>query len=226
MRGIELVCFDMAGTTVVDDGQVPQAFVTALAEHGIAVGNSDIRNVRGASKRQAILDLLPEGPDRSEKARKALASFREHLARLYQGTVREIPGASGTFRWLRSRGVRVALNTGFDRESAQMLLEALRWREGTVDAVVCGDDVARGRPAPDMILRCMDLLKVAHAGSVANVGDTVLDLQAGHNAGVRWNIGVLTGAHERALMAAQPHTHLLSSVAELPELFGEASSSR
>jgi len=226
MRGIELVCFDMAGTTVVDDGQVPQAFVTALAEHGIAVGNSDIRNVRGASKRQAILDLLPEGPDRSEKARKALASFREHLARLYQGTVREIPGASGTFRWLRSRGVRVALNTGFDRETAQMLLEALRWGQGVVDAVVCSDDVERGRPAPDMILRCMDLLKVAHAGSVANVGDTVLDLQAGHNAGVRWNIGVLTGAHERALMAAQPHTHLLSSVAELPELFGEASSSR
>jgi len=226
MGGIELVCFDMAGTTVVDDGQVPQAFAAALAEHGIAVGNSDIRNVRGASKRQAILDLLPQGPGREEKAARALAAFRQHLARLYQGTVREIPGASGTFRWLRSRGVRVALNTGFDRETAQMLLEALRWRQGVVDAVVCGDDVERGRPAPDMILRCMDLAKVADAGSVANVGDTVLDLQAGHNAGVRWNIGVLTGAHERAVMVAQPHTHLLSSVAEFPTLFGEASSSR
>jgi hypothetical protein len=30
---------------------------------------------------------------------------------------------------------------------------------------------------------------------------------------------VLTGAHGRSLMAAQPHTHLLSSVAELPALF-------
>jgi phosphonatase-like hydrolase len=224
MGGIDLVCFDMAGTTVVDDGQVPQAFAAALAEHGIAVGTGDIRNVRGASKRQAILDLLPEGPDRSEKAHKALASFREHLARLYQGTVREIPGASGTFRWLRSRGVRVALNTGFDRETAQMLLEALRWRQGVVDAVVCGDDVERGRPAPDMIFRCMKLTGISDAGSVANVGDTVLDLQAGHSAGVRWNIGVLTGAHDRALMTAQPHTRLLSSVAELPALFGEATS--
>ena len=208
----------MAGTTVVDDGQVPQAFVAALAEHGIAVGDSDIRNVRGASKRQAILDLLPQGPGREEKAARALAAFRQHLARLYQGTVREIPGASGTFGWLRSRGVRVALNTGFDRETAQMLLEALGWHEGIADAVVCGDDVERGRPAPDMILRCMDLAKVAGAGSVANVGDTVLDLQAGHNAKVGWNIGVLTGAHERSLMAAQPHTHLLGSVADLPPL--------
>ena len=224
MHGIDLICFDMAGTTVVDDGQVPQAFATALAEHGITVANSDIRNVRGASKRQAILDLLPEGPDRGEKAHKALVSFREHLARLYQGTVREIPGASGTFRWLRSRGVRVALNTGFDRETAQMLLEALGWHEGIADAVVCGDDVERGRPAPDMILRCMKLTGVAAAGSVANVGDTMLDLQAGHNAKAAWNIGVLTGAHDRALMAALPHTHLLSSVAELPGLFGEATS--
>jgi phosphoglycolate phosphatase-like HAD superfamily hydrolase len=60
---------------------------------------------------------------------------------------------------------------------------------------------------------------------VANVGDTVLDLQAAHNAGTRWNVGVLTGAHERAQMAAQPHTHLLASVAELPALF-EARSDR
>ena len=220
MGGIDLVCFDMAGTTVVDDGQVPEAFTSALAEHGIAIGEADIRNVRGASKRQAILDLLPAGPAREDRAARALATFREHLARLYQGTVREIPGASATFGWLRSRGVRVALNTGFDRETAQMLLETLRWRARTVDAVVCGDDVARGRPAPDMILRCMNLTGVSAPDSVANVGDTVLDLQAGHNAKVAWNIGVLTGAHDRARMAAEPHTHLLSSVAELPALFG------
>jgi len=219
MAGIALVCFDMAGTTIVDDGQVPQAFTAALAEHGIAIGEGDIRNVRGASKRQAILDLLPEGPDRAAKAERALATFREQLAALYRGTVREIPGAADVFRWLRARGVRVALNTGFDRDTAQMLLGALGWNDGAVDAVVCGDDVVRGRPAPDMIFRCMKLTGVARTESVANVGDTVLDLQAGSNAKLAWNIGVLTGAHERALMATQPHTHLLGSVAELPGLF-------
>jgi phosphonatase-like hydrolase len=214
-----LVVFDMAGTTVVDDGQVPEAFTAALAEHGVAVGPGDIRGVRGAAKRQAILDLLPKTGDREEKAERVLAAFRDHLARLYQGRVREIPGAQDVFEWLRAHGVRAALNTGFDRETAKMLLEALGWSTGTVDAIVCGDDVARGRPAPDMILRCMQLTGVASADSVANVGDTMLDLQAGHNAAVRWNIGVLTGAHERALMAAQPHTHLLASVAELPRIF-------
>ena len=220
MPDIELVVFDMAGTTIVDDGQVPEAFTAALAEHGIAVGPGDIRDVRGAAKRQAILDLLPAGKDRDRKAERVLSSFRGHLARLYRGTVREVPGAAGVFRWLRGRGIRAALNTGFDRDTAKMLLETLGWNKGTVDAVVCGDDVARGRPAPDMILRCMELTGVASAASVASVGDTMLDLQAGRNAGVRYNIGVLTGAHGRETLAAQPHTHLLESVADLPALLG------
>jgi phosphoglycolate phosphatase-like HAD superfamily hydrolase len=46
----------------------------------------------------------------------------------------------------------------------------------------------------------------------------VLDLQAGHNAGVALNIGVLSGAHGRDQMQPHPHTHLLESVATIPEL--------
>ena len=157
VAGIALVVFDMAGTTVVDDGQVPQAFAAALAEHAIEVTEADVRNVRGAAKRQAILDLLPPGNEREQRAEQALASFRAHLARLYEGKVREIPGAGEVFGWLRRRGIRAALNTGFDRDTAAMLLKALGWNEGVVDALVCGDDVAQGRPAPDMILRCMAL---------------------------------------------------------------------
>ena len=69
-----------------------------------------------------------------------------------------------------------------------------------------------------MIFHCMEATAVADVRSVANVGDTVLDLQAGHNAGVALNIGVLSGAHGRDQMQEQPHTHLLNSVADLPQL--------
>ena len=62
---IELVICDMAGTTVRDAGQVPQAFTSALAAHGIAVTPQAINSLRGASKRLAILKLLPDGADRA-----------------------------------------------------------------------------------------------------------------------------------------------------------------
>jgi phosphonatase-like hydrolase len=116
----------------------------------------------------------------------------------------------------------VALNTGFDRDTARLLLDALGWTTGKVDAIVCGDEVPRGRPAPYMIFRCMEAAGATSVRRVANVGDTTLDLRAGHNAGVALNIGVLSGAHGCELLAAEPHTHLLASVADLPALLAGA----
>jgi len=213
---IKLVVLDMAGTTVRDAGQVPQAFVSALAAHGVVVKPQAISNLRGASKRQAILDLLPDSADREAQAHRVYATFVEHLARAFENSVEPVPGAPAAISMLRIRGVRVALNTGFDRETTDLLLEALGWRQGFVDAVVCGDEVAQGRPAPFMIFRCMESTGVADVRSVAVAGDTVLDLQAGHNAGVALNIGVLSGAHDRSRMQNCPHTHLLDSVADIP----------
>jgi phosphoglycolate phosphatase-like HAD superfamily hydrolase len=73
-----------------------------------------------------------------------------------------------------------------------------------------------------MIFRCMEATGTLSVACVANVGDTALDLRAGHNAGVRFNVGVLTGAHGRDVLAAEPHTHLLASVADIPTLLADA----
>ena len=75
-----------------------------------------------------------------------------------------------TFAWLRKQGVQVALNTGFDREITDLLLDALRWRSGVVDAVACGDEVRRGRPAPHLIFRCMELTETLSVHEVAVLG--------------------------------------------------------
>lgn len=222
MSGIELVVFDMAGTTVQDDGQVPEAFTAALAEHGIAVGPDAIRAIRGASKRDAIYGLLPAGATRAELTERVYGCFRTHLVERFTDTAQAVPGTMDVFAWLRTHGIRVALNTGFDRDTARMLMAALGWKAGTVDAVVCGDEVPQGRPAPYMIFRCMEATGTLSVSRVANVGDTALDLRAGQNAGVRFNIGVLTGAHGRDVLAAEPHTHLLASVADLPMLLADA----
>jgi phosphoglycolate phosphatase-like HAD superfamily hydrolase len=55
--------------------------------------------------------------------------------------------------------------------------------------------------------------------TVAVVGDTRLDLEAGWNAGAPWRIGVLTGAHDRSMLEQGPYTHLLASATEVPGLW-------
>src|SRR2546422_6880902 len=95
---LELVIFDLAGTTVEDRGEVPYAFTAALAEHGIVVTRKQISGVRGASKRQAILHFIPPGLQQERLAEEIYASFREKLTRRYacEGA-RAVSGATAVF---------------------------------------------------------------------------------------------------------------------------------
>jgi phosphonatase-like hydrolase len=225
MDNIDLVVFDMAGTTILDTGQVPEAFQKVLGDEGIPVTAADLRGIRGASKRWAARKFVERqfpGPE-AEVARRTeqiFEAFREHLSERYKREgVQLISGTLETFSWLRSRGVKIALNTGFDRVLTTLLLQAVGWDKDTVNAVICGDDVTQGRPAPYLIFRAMEAAGAQSVHRVANVGDTTLDLEAGFHAGVRWNIGVLSGAHTKEQMEKVPHTHLISSVAVLPDLW-------
>ncbi|HXW05503.1 MAG TPA: phosphonatase-like hydrolase [Vicinamibacterales bacterium] len=216
---IRLVVFDLAGTTVRDGGEVVTAFTRALEEHGVAVTPAELAAVRGSSKREAILRFVRNGPDRQERGHLAYRSFRRHLETLYSaGGVAPVPGAEQTFRELRGRGIRVALNTGFDRDITTRLLSALGWSDRIVDTVVCGDDVKEGRPAPDLIFAAMQRSGIDAPAQVANVGDTTLDLLAGWRVGVAINIGVTSGAHTRAQLEAAPHTHVVESVGDVPSV--------
>ena len=214
-EGVRLVVFDFAGTTIRDDGRVQQAMTAAFSESGIAVTPEQLARVRGMAKRQAIAEILRRSAREETAANVIEESFRRQLAYgLQQRPFEPIAGAAEIFRWLRSRGVRIALNSGFDRRTLHPLLDALGWT-AAFDAVVCADDVSRGRPAPDMILHAMGRNGVSDVRRVASLGDTVADLEAAHSAGVRWNIGVLSGAHDRERLGRAPHTQLLASIAEL-----------
>jgi phosphonatase-like hydrolase len=126
---------------------------------------------------------------------------------------------------LRAAGVRVALTTGFDRQVTEPLLAAAGWDvPGTLDAVVCADEVDAGRPAPDMIRAAMARLAVTDPTRVLVAGDTVLDVRAGRAAGAGLVNGVLTGAQEAAELSAEAPTHVLGGVANLPALLGLARS--
>lgn len=224
MKGVALVVFDMAGTTVEDSGQVPEAFTTVLRKHGIEISDESLRALRGASKRDAIRHLVEQQSTRktdvNARADAIYSDFREELSRLFMyGGIKPIAGATETFKWLRTRGIKIALTTGFDRMITDLIIHSIGWwHDKTIDAVVCGDDVPMGRPAPYLIFRAMECTRTLCVQCVVTVGDTVLDLQAGKNAGVRYVVGVLSGAHEKERLEKELHTHLIPSVAVIPSL--------
>jgi phosphonatase-like hydrolase len=136
-------------------------------------------------------------------------------------SVCEVPGTSETFKILRGAGVKVALNTGFSRNIAQVIIDRLGWTtNGLIDASIASDEVTHGRPHPDMIWNLMVNVFVDDPLRVAKIGDTPVDLEEGENAGCGWLIGVTSGSHSREQLQNSPHTHLIDSVADLPRAFG------
>lgn len=224
MSTIELVVFDMAGTTIQDRGQVIDAFTKALHTNGIQVAPEELQKWRGASKREVLRFFIQRqfGTDDSghvQRIEQAYADFRGLLESSYASEgVEVIPGAMATFAWLRDRNIKIALTTGFYRKVTDIILEAVGWKEGVIEASICSDDVAQGRPAPFMIYRAMEATGVIDARRVINVGDTTLDLQSGINAGAGAVVGVLSGSQTIEQLGRVKHTHIIASVADLPAL--------
>jgi HAD superfamily hydrolase (TIGR01509 family) len=116
---------------------------------------------------------------------------------------------------MRKAGVALVASTGFGRAVADSIFTRLGWLEHFA-AVVTGDDVTLGRPAPYMIFHAMEAARTGSTAEAIAVGDTPLDLQAARNAGVR-GIGVLSGAGTEEKLRAEKPAAILKSVAGLPE---------
>jgi phosphonatase-like hydrolase len=222
MDQLDLVVFDMAGTTIRAADQVPAAFYQAFEPFGVKPSEEEIRSVRGRSKREAIGCLLTRhlgSADGRRLAAEVYSRFQRILMERYERQgVEPVDGADETFEWLKARVVKVALSTGFDRALTTLLLKMVGWGK-SIDAVVCNEDVPRGRPAPYSVFRAMEWTACDCVHRVAVVGDTVSDLQAATNAGVRWGIGVLSGAHSEIQLKSCPHSEIIASVKELPSVF-------
>jgi phosphonatase-like hydrolase len=221
---IELVVFDMAGTTVSEGGAVYRALRDTLAANGLVVTDEAIHQVKGTDKREALRTLIEQSA-LSDSLLPGLDAihedFVERMLAFYRTdpSVSEMPGTSDTFRQLKQHGIKVALNTGFSRDIAQTLIDRLGWeRDGLIDASVTSDEVTRGRPHPFMIRHLMKKLGVSDSHCVAKVGDAPADLLEGANADCGLVIGVTKGSSTREQLALLPHDYLIGTVAELPAL--------
>ncbi len=215
---ITLVVLDLAGTTVRDDGVVERAFVRAV-EGSALPGTLDdaLRHVRDTMG-QSKIDVFGSLYGDEAAAVAANERFEEAVAEeLRGGGLGPLPGAEEALARLREDGRRVCLTTGFSARTRDDLLEVLGWRD-RVDLVLGPDEDLRGRPFPDLVLAAVLRLRVDDVADVAVAGDTASDLLSGSRAGAGVVAGVLTGAHDRATLSAAPHTHILESVRDLPDV--------
>lgn len=220
MSRISLCVLDMAGTTVKDDGHVLACFLEAARIVRLPVDPVEVNAQMGMRKYDVFLSLSRQAKvaDPEKMAKLAYDTFRELLETTYREIgASPLPGVADALRILRARGVRIALNTGFYREVTDLLIELLGWKD-RVDAIVCGDDVPEGRPAPYMIHEAMRRTGVHSVHEVLVSGDTPSDVLAGRNSGARVVVAVTSGAHKAERLRREKPTFVLDGVHQLPDL--------
>jgi phosphonatase-like hydrolase len=220
-----LVVFDIAGTTVTDKGNVADSFMAAFMQEGIEVSLQEVNKVMGYRKKEAILMLLekfhPEMMNKAGMVDPIHSSFEEKMLEYYMSDkdLHPLPHAEEIFRWLHSKGISVALNTGFTRLITEGILYRLGWKENPlIDEIVCSDEVEEGRPASFMINRIMKNLGVNNPGEVMKVGDTEVDIREGRNAHCGKVVSVTTGAYTRIQLESFSPDYIIDSLSELPQL--------
>jgi len=78
------------------------------------------------------------------------------------------------------------------------------------------------RLKPDMILLAMKQFNICNGNEVIKVGDFIIDIEEGRNAGCEFNIGITTGAHTlKQLQSTIPDFIMNDLLALLPILENE-----
>ncbi|MGC4903350.1 HAD-IA family hydrolase [Micromonospora echinospora] len=192
---IRAVVFDLDGVIVDSSAVMREAFSIAYAE---VVGDGpapfdeynrhmgryfpDIMRLMG-------LPLEMEEPFVRESYRMA------HLVPLF-------PGVRETLETLHSRGIRMGIATGKAGPRARSLLDQLGVL-GLFGQVIGSDEVARPKPAPDIVLQALGNLDVPPHEAMM-VGDAVIDLLSGRAAGATAVATTWHGGDIAALLAAGP----------------------
>jgi len=120
-----------------------------------------------------------------------LSSIKDKLfEECYVVKVRRLPGAKEVLSFLKSRGVKVVIVSSNPRSVITKMLVATDLKE-YVDLIIGQDDVSKGKPSPEPILKALSYLKARPEDTIM-VGDSIYDVQASIKAGVL-AIGIATG---------------------------------
>lgn len=222
---IKMVVFDMAGTTVNEDNLVYKTLMNAINTAGFSYNLDQVLAVAaGKEKKEAIRSVLKTyGADFDETLVAGIyEKFINQLKLAYEvEPILPQPGATDLFEKLKAKNIRTVLNTGYDRPTAEAILNRLGWVPGKdFDTLITASEVSQNRPEPDMILLAMKQYEITDGSAVMKVGDSSIDIEEGQNAGCSLSIGITTGAHTREqLQNAKPNAvidHLIQILDIIP----------
>ena len=212
---LKAVVLDWAGTSVDYGCFGPvEAFREVFRSRFIEPTVEEVRTHMGMDKLEHIraMGAMPRirnlwvaiyGKEPSEAD---FAEMHRHFEGVRMGALHNhsdlVPGLLETVSALRGMGLRIGSTTGYNSLGARLMRDEAARHGYWPDCVVCASDVPAGRPHPWMCFRNAMELGTYPMWAMVKVGDTVLDVQEGINAGM-WSVAVTTSGNEMGLSLAE-----------------------
>lgn len=186
---IDLICFDCDGVLVDSEMIAVQTIVDCLSEQGIELGLSEASVMfvgKNADDAQRVLrELLGADPSDAYRNR-----FEQLLFQRFHRDLKPIPGIAGLLAGLGPVSC-VTSNSGHRRLALSLALTGLKCHFG--NHVFSADDVALGKPAPDLFYFAAASLSADIRRCVV-IDDSVSGIEGAIAAGAR-AIGFTGGSH-------------------------------
>jgi phosphonatase-like hydrolase len=218
---VRMIVFDMAGTTINEGNVVYKTVQKVVNDKGYDCSLEEVLFLgAGKEKLDAITDILKSkkpGQEIENEALHLFQVFKVCLEETYKSmAIQAFPDVVKVFGELKRKNIKVVLNTGYDYATATSLLDKIEWVLGReYDALITADDVENGRPAPDMILKAMELFQIVDPNEVVKIGDSIVDIEEGKAANCGITAGVTTGAHTREQLNSAFPNYVFTSLTEL-----------
>lgn len=210
-RGYRLIVFDWDGTVLDSVPTLVACFRASFADVGVPEPDpSLLRRVAGMGWHLAVGALVPDvEPELRERLR---AAYRRAVGQATRPQL--LPGARALIEELHQRGYLLAIATARATANVERSCEA--WGLRAHFHSVRGADDTRRKPNPAMLFSLLEELDVAPEQALM-VGDTPIDIQMAHNAGVDV-AGVRSGGLTATELAQLGATHVLDDLTRLLEL--------
>lgn len=184
MEGIKAVLFDMDGLLLDTERVSGQAWQLAAEEKGYVLPWEVIYSFVG-KKYEDVLGLLARALNLSSDEANALGA-RKHEIKDELGSqqgVSIMPGALELLEAFQKRDIHMAVVTSTDKERAEAILSRVGIRHYFC-RLICGDEVERGKPYPDIYLEAISRLGVEAEACIA-FEDSSAGTLAASGAGVK-----------------------------------------
>jgi len=181
------VLWDMDGTLVDSEDYHWQSWRDTMAAEGVPLTFDQFRATFGWRNDAILHQWLGDALDsaRAQRIGDAKEELYRHLVRT--GSLVPLPGAAEWVRRLHAEGWAQAVASSAPRLNIEVVLEALRLAD-QFQATVSAEDVARGKPDPQVYLLAAARLGATPARSIV-VEDAPAGIEGARRAGMR-SIGV------------------------------------